>query len=70
VVTINILVRHPPANEEQVLDGRSVSLLPEELVVLGEERNPSREPMIKPRIPFQLFLHLSIVWITTINCLK
>ena len=38
VVTINILVKHQPLNEEQVRDERLVSLLPDELVGFAEER--------------------------------
>ena len=38
VVTISILVKHQPLNEEQVQNKRLVLLLPEELAGFAEER--------------------------------
>ena len=49
VVTISILVRHPPLNEEQVLDERLVLLLPGELVEFAEERKEARKNKCKPK---------------------
>ena len=62
VVTINILVKHQPLNEEQVRDERLVLLLPEELVGFAEERREvkrSKKTDKQPSVPNRT-LHLYV----------
>ena len=58
VVTINILVRHLPLNEEQVLGGKLVLLLPDEQVEFAEEKRAARKSKFKLKTRVITFLYL------------